>query len=106
MSSQSMDGAIAPGRNTPADAESDDSHGLGGSAGPEVDGKEMERANCAVPVVVGKADGDAKLLAGLRARLALHGCHVVHELAAGGFLVTWRDLVELEAHARRVGAIQ
>ena len=46
-----------------------------------------------------------------RAVLALHGGHVVHALAGGSYLVCWRhlsrecrDLAELEAHARRVGA--
>ena len=54
-----------------------------------------------------------KRLATLRAVLALHGGHVVHELAGGTFLVTWRafsrechDLDDLEAHARRVGALR
>jgi hypothetical protein len=50
--------------------------------------------------------------ANLQAALALHGGHVVHRLSDGRFLVTWRgqsrecaDLAELEAHARRVGAL-
>jgi hypothetical protein len=58
------------------------------------------------------ADG-RKRLATLRAVLALHGGHVVHELADGTYLVTWRafsreccDLADLEAHARRVGALR
>ncbi|MCZ8165771.1 hypothetical protein [Silanimonas sp.] len=113
MSSHRMGGAAAPGRITPTEAESDDARGLGSSAGTEGNGKEIDRANCAVPVTVDKAGDDAKRLAGLRARLALHGGHVVHELAAGGFLVIWRglsrecrDLAELEAHARRVGAMR
>jgi hypothetical protein len=60
-----------------------------------------------------KSGDDAKRLATIRARLAIRGGHVVHELAAGGYLVCWRalsrecaDLDALEAHARRVGALQ
>lgn len=56
---------------------------------------------------------ERKRLATLRAMLALHGGHVVHELPGGAFLVTWhafsrecRDLAELEAHAHRVGALR
>jgi hypothetical protein len=57
--------------------------------------------------------GASKQLSTLRALLAIHGGHVVHELPEGGFLVCWRglsrechDLVELEAHARRVGVLK
>jgi uncharacterized protein YjiS (DUF1127 family) len=53
-----------------------------------------------------------KRLATLRAAMALVGGHVVHQLADGGYLVTWRghqrrcaDLDELTAHARRLGAV-
>lgn len=56
-------------------------------------------------------DAARKRFEHLRALLALHRGHVVHQLAAGGFLVTWKglsrecaDLAELDAHARRVGA--
>lgn len=52
-----------------------------------------------------------KRLATLRARLALRG-HVVQTQPSGGFIVVWRglarecrDLDELEAHTRRVGAL-
>jgi hypothetical protein len=57
-------------------------------------------------------DAARKLFEHLRALLALRDGHVVHELATGGYLVAWkswtrecRDLAELEAHARRVGAL-
>ena len=59
------------------------------------------------------ADGRRKRLAGLRAQMALRGPYIIHELAQGGFLVVWhglsreaRDLDDLEAFARRVGAVQ
>ncbi len=55
----------------------------------------------------------SKRTATVIAMLAIRGGHVVHKLVGGEFLVTWRghhkhcaDLAELEAHARRVGAVQ
>lgn len=58
-------------------------------------------------------DAERKRLAGLRASMALRGGYVVHKLASGEFLIVWRghsrearDLDELEAFARRVGALQ
>ena len=72
----------------------------------------LQQHDGAVAVTSFKAGDDAKRLATIRARLAIRGGHVVHELASGGYLVCWRamsrecaDLVELEAHARRVGAL-
>ena len=62
---------------------------------------------------LGHADTEAtavKRLAGLRARLALAGGHVLHELADGSYLVTWRglsrplkDLDAVDAFAARLG---
>ena len=47
------------------------------------------------------------------ALLAIHRGHVVHRLRGGEYLVTWRgvskhcrDLADLEAHARQVGAMR
>jgi hypothetical protein len=62
---------------------------------------------------VNNATDEGKRLATIRASLAIRGGHVVYELASGGYLVCWRamtrkcaDLAELEAHARRAGAIR
>lgn len=62
---------------------------------------------------VATADAERKRFEHLRALLALHSGHAVYQLADGGFLVAWkalsrecRDLAELEAHARRVGAMR
>lgn len=89
-----------------------------GSATPECGeaawqgGSEGAVEKCESPDCAAQAEG-RKRLATLRAVLALHGGHVVHELADGAFLVTWRafsrecrDLADLEAHARRVGALR
>ena len=101
-------GAAAPGPVTP---QRDDARELGSSAGTKGD-RTADSADCA------GADDPAqpqprKDVATLRALLALAGGHAVHELAGGGFLVAWRghqrhchDLAELEAHARRVGALK
>lgn len=65
-----------------------------------------------LPQVQPQASAD-KRAATTIALLAIHGGHVVHRLAGGEFLVTWRghsrhcrDLADLEAHARRVGAMR
>lgn len=56
------------------------------------------------------SDTERKRLAGLRAALALNGGHVLHELADGTFLVTWRhlsrslpDMNAVAAFAHQVG---
>jgi len=53
-----------------------------------------------------------KRLSSLRAQLAIHGGHVVHELHDASFLVCWRgyskalpDLQALANFARQVGAV-
>lgn len=100
MSAHPHRGAQVPGLVTP---ESDEAAWQGGSDGAV---EKRENPDCAA------AADDRKRLATLRAVLALHGGHVVHKLADGSYLVTWRafsrecrDLAELEAHARRVGAM-
>lgn len=59
------------------------------------------------------SEAEAKRLVTLTAMLALHGGHQLHRLASGEFLICWRThstfcrtLDEVEAHARRVGAIR
>ena len=59
------------------------------------------------------SEAERKCEATVTALLAIHGGHVVHPLRGGEFLVVWRgcmrhcrDLTELEAHARRVGAMR
>ena len=101
MPAPNSSGAAAPGLVTP---ESEEATWHGGFEGAV---EKRENLDCA-----DAADG-RKRLATLRAVLALHGGHVVHELADGAFLVTWRafsrqcrDLADLEAHARRTGAMR
>lgn len=100
MSADPHRGAQVPGLVTP---ESDEAAWQGGS---EDAVETRESLDCA-PLADRR-----KHLATLRAVLALHGGHVVHDLADGSYRVTWRafsrecrDLAELEAHARRVGAM-
>jgi len=102
-----QDGAAAPGQVTP---RSDNAPWQG----RVIEGStEQDSADSAASVSLCRQRDDAKRLAGLRARFALRGGHVVHELPEGGFLVCWRgisrecaDFEALEAHARRVGALR
>lgn len=104
MTTPNSYGAPAPGSVTP---ECDEARVDGSDPSFEREKYKWSEADFAA------SSADRKWLATLRAVLALHGGHVVHELDDGAFLVTWRafsrecrDLDDLEAHARRVGALR
>lgn len=78
-------------------------------AGGTAQGSEVNPNNNAASL----PEAERKRFEHLRAVLALRDGHTVHRLAEGGYLVAWKawtrecaDLAELEAHARRVGAMQ